>query len=119
MNPDVVTAIVDIQNQAIRSQSSHFHERADLALDDLVRHPLRTGRPSHLKRNALSNALKAMRRREKIINLVSEASVNFDEKSDPSLSRRDTGDYLKVEIEDFLDRARLKPQLHNPVDSTI
>ncbi|MGW2407217.1 hypothetical protein ACWCXK_22110 [Streptomyces sp. NPDC001739] len=66
MSDAVVTAVRQLQVQALHTRDSYGQERIERALDELLRRPHEDGPVPHLKRSALGHAYQTIERRRAI-----------------------------------------------------
>ncbi|MBC6475336.1 MAG: hypothetical protein GDA48_23095 [Hormoscilla sp. GM102CHS1] len=113
MNANVINAVLMHQERQNREFyfSSYWSERIDRAIDKLLRNSDSLKPPSHLVRNALSDAGKVIDRRQSICSVVEIRQVDKDNQqqheleSFPDISANSSEELLA--IKSWLERARL------------
>ena len=112
MANDSFAAVLLLQQRSFKcfNSSPYWTERIDRALDDTIRNIHRTGNPSHLVRNALSDAGKVLSRRNDICRFkdVQNAEDDSNESSVETIADpRTQGIEAAFMIRDWVDRTSL------------
>jgi hypothetical protein len=114
INENVAAAVQILQgrNRQYLYSSSYWAERADRAIDIILRNPDSSKHPSHLIRNALSDARKVIHRRRQICSVIEARKQDKDEQLEQSIEAIPDSSINSIEavfaIKDWFERARLK-----------
>jgi hypothetical protein len=109
LSPDVIQAISLLHQRQSRATQANTIERFDRALDELVRHPSRSGDPQKLANAAWGNAGKVVRdRSRRVIPYESDQHDWCTPHTDPYEAAAQR--YFVSRIRRFLDRAPLPPR---------
>jgi len=114
VNANVAAAVQILQGQTSKHfySSSYWTERTDRAIDIILRNPDSSKHPSHLVRNALSDARKVIHRRRQVCSIIEVRKQDKDEQLEQSIEAIPDSSINSIEavfaIKDWFERARLK-----------
>lgn len=114
INANVAAAVQILQGQNSKHfySSSYWTERTDRAIDSILRTPDNSKPPSHLVRNALSDARKVIHRRKQICSVIEVRKQDKDAQIDQSIEAIPDSSINSIEavfaLKDWFERARLK-----------
>lgn len=114
INENVAAAVQILQglNRQYFYSSSYWTERIDRAIDSILRSPDNSKPPSHLVRNALSDARKVIYRRRQICSVIEVRKQDKDAQLDQSIEAIPDLSINSMEvvfaIQNWFERARLK-----------
>jgi DNA-directed RNA polymerase specialized sigma24 family protein len=114
INENVAAAVQILQglNRQYFYSSSYWTERIDRAIDSTLRSPNNSKPPSHLVRNALSDARKVIHRRRQICSVIEARKQDKDTQLDQSIEAISDLSINSMEavfaIQNWFERARLK-----------
>ncbi len=115
MTNDVSEAVQRLQKRSCKYfySSLYWTERTDRAIDTILRNPNRSGHPSHLVRNALSDSRKIVHRRRQICSLIEMKTCDGDDFGHnielvPDSRNKELEEVFIVQ--DWLERASLSSQ---------
>jgi DNA-directed RNA polymerase specialized sigma24 family protein len=114
INAHVADAVQILQrrNRQYFYSSSYWTERTDRAIDIILRSPDSSKPPSHIVRNALSDARKVIHRRRQVCSIIEAPKQDKDEQLEQSIEAIPDSSINSIEavfaIKDWFERARLK-----------
>lgn len=114
MNENVATAVQILQGRNRQHFYSSFYwtERIDRAMDTILRSPDSSKHPSHLVRNALSDARKVIHQRRQIYSVIEAQKPDKDNQLEQSIEAIPDLSINSMEavfaIKDWFERAPLK-----------
>ncbi len=114
INAHVADAVQILQrrNRQYFYSSSYWSERTDRAIDIILRSPDSSKPPSHIVRNALSDARKVIHRRRQVCSIIEAPKQDKDEQLEQSIEAIPDSSINSIEavfaIKDWFERARLK-----------
>jgi hypothetical protein len=114
INAHVADAVQILQrrNRQYFYSSSYCTERTDRAIDIILRSPDSSKPPSHIVRNALSDARKVIHRRRQVCSIIEAPKQDKDEQLEQSIEAIPDSSINSIEavfaIKDWFERARLK-----------